>query len=291
MHVSSLAMLASIAGVLAPAQLRAAVPDSWRQPFPAHRIIGNVYYVGTDDLACFLITTPQGHILINTGLADSAPLIRSSVESLGFRLRDIKILLTMQAHLDHVGAMAEMQRLTGAMVLATEGDAPVLADGGRSDYLFFKNPAFWFKPVQPARRLRDGEVIRLGGAALTVHVTPGHTKGSATYTMPAREAGREYNVVFANIGSINPGVRLVGNPRYPEIARDYARTFRVQKALPCDIFLAAHASQYRLHEKYRPGQAYDPQRFVDPDGYRAKVEEAERAYNAQLAKEDSGVTN
>lgn len=270
-------------GILIPSSVSCSTADEWRKPFPAHRIVGNVYYVGTNDLACYLITSKAGHILINTGLADSTPIIRKSVADLGFRFEDIKILLTMQAHFDHVAAMAQIQRLTGAKMLATEGDAPVLADGGKSDYHFGR--LHWFAPVHVDGRLKDGEVIRLGDTALTVHLTPGHTKGSVTYTTEVSDGGRTYRVVIANIGSINPGVRLVGNAKYPEIARDYAHAFDVQKALPCDVFLAAHASQYGLHDKYRAGAAYNPTAFVDPEGYHRAVEGAERNYLTQLAQE------
>jgi metallo-beta-lactamase class B len=256
-------------------------PENWRKPFPAHRIAGNVYYVGTYDLACFLITTPQGQMLINTGLEDSAAMIRAGIEQLGFKFRDIKILLTMQAHYDHVAALAQVKRLTGASVAATEGDAPVLEDGGRSDFHF--GPKQQFAPVKVDRILRDGDKVALGGTELTVHLTPGHTKGSASYSMRVADQGRSYNVLFANMETINPGVKLVGNSKYPQIADDYARALRVQKSLPCDIFLAAHASQYSLHEKYKG--KYDPAAFVDPEGYKRAVTSYERAYLDQLARE------
>lgn len=275
----ALLILIAGAGLSQPAPLY----ESWRKPFPAHRIIGNVYYVGTYDLACFLITTPEGHILINTGLADSTPLIRASIEELGFRFEHVKILLTMQAHFDHVAAFAEVQRLTGARVWATEGDAPVLEDGGKSDYHLGKD--YHFAPVKVDRILGDREKIRLGGTELTVYLTPGHTKGSASYAMRVWENGRDYNVLFANMNTINTGVKLVNNPKYPQIAEDYARAVHVQKELPCDVFLAAHAGQYGLHRKFKPGMPYDPNRFVDPEGYRAAVAEYENVFREQLKRE------
>jgi metallo-beta-lactamase class B len=161
---------------------------SWTRPFPAHRIAGNLYYVGTEELACFLITTPGGHILVNTGLQDSVPQIRSGIEQLGFKLHDVKILLTMQAHFDHVAGFAEIQKVTGARVYATEADAPVLEDGGRSDPHLGKS--YWFAPVKVSRKLKDGDTVELGGTALHVHLTPGHTKGSVTYSMTVSEAGK-----------------------------------------------------------------------------------------------------
>lgn len=276
--IRTLAILAS--GICAFAQSN---PD-WTKPFPAHRVIGNVYYVGTYDLACFLITTPQGNILINTGVGGSAPMIKTSIESLGFKLRDTKILLTTQAHYDHVGGMAEMKRMTGAKMLATDGDARVLEDGGISDYLFGgKGPQF--EPVKVDGRIKDGQKIALGGTELVAYSHPGHTRGSASYGLTVSENGRKYRVLIANMGSINPGTILIGNKKYPEIADDYARTFREQKKLECDIFLSSHASQYQLHDKWKPGQAYSPNTFVDPAGYKAAVGRAEAAYIAWLAKE------
>jgi metallo-beta-lactamase class B len=272
------ALLATIA-----LPLCAAIDEAWRKPFPAHRVVGNLYYVGTSDLACFLITTPEGHMLINTGLADSVPLIRASVQSLGFKFEDIKMLLTMQAHFDHVAGMAEVKRITGAKMIATEGDAPVLEDGGKSDFHFGKD--YWFAPVKVDRVIKDGEKVRLGGTELTTHLTPGHTKGSVTYSLSVADSGRVYRVLIANMGSINPGVLLAGNKKYPGIAEDYARTFRVQKALACDVFVCAHASMYQLQSKYRPGAPYDPKTFVDPDGYKRAVAHYEKVYLDQLDRE------
>jgi metallo-beta-lactamase class B len=261
-------------------------PEEWRRPFAAHRVVGNVYYVGTYDLACFLIVTPRGNILINTGLADSAPLIRRSVADLGFKLEDVRWLLTTQAHYDHVAAMAEIKRLTGARMLASTADAVLLEGGGKSDYHF--GPEYSYAPVKVDQRVGDGETLHLGDVELTAYLHAGHTQGSMSYGLTVHEGGRDYRVLIANMGSINPGVKLLANTRYPEIAQDYARTFERQKALACDVFLASHASQYGLHRKYTPGAAYDPQRFVDPAGYRRAVAGAESAYRRQLAEERAG---
>jgi len=256
----------------------------WTTPFPAHRIIGNLYYVGTYDLTSYLITTPAGNILINTGLEGSAPLIKNSVESLGFQLKDTKILLATHAHYDHIAAMAEIKRITGAKFLASDPDVPTFEDGGKSDYLF-TDPKFRFAPVKVDGRLKDGQKISLGGTELTVYAHPGHTRGSVSYGLTIAENGRTYHVLIANMGSINPGTILIGNKKYPQIADDYAHTFQSQKALECDIFLSSHASQYRLHDKWKPGQAYDPNTFVDPEGYKAAVARAETNYLEWLAKE------
>ncbi|MBL8229486.1 MAG: subclass B3 metallo-beta-lactamase [Bryobacterales bacterium] len=258
--------------------LTAQWPANWNRPFPAHKIAGNLYYVGTEDLACFLITTGEGHILINTGLAASTPLLRDSFRQLGFRLEDVKILLNMQAHFDHVAAMAEVRKISGAKVFATEGDAPILEDGGKSDPHFGESSRF--APVKVDRRLKDGDLIKLGGVELKVISTPGHSKGSVSYWMNVREGGKRQSVAISNMGSVV--MPLIGNPKYPNIADDFARTFAAQKKLSPDIWVAAHASQYGMQEKLKKGT------FVDPAGYKAAVERHERSFLEQLAKAREG---
>ena len=275
-------LIAPIA-ILLTAAPAAAQPAEWPKPFPGHRVIGNLYAVGTYDLACFLITSDEGHILINTGLAESAPLIRDNVESLGFRLEDVRILLTMQAHYDHAAAFAEIKKATGAELWATAADAPLLEDGGASDPHF--QGEYTFAPVSVDRILRDGQVIALGATRLTVVAMPGHTPGSVGYTMTVTENGRDYRVAIANMGSMNPGLRLLKDPTYPGIAGDFAETFRRQKAMEVDVWVAAHASQYGLHDKYRPGDAYRPDTFVDPEGFRKLVAHYEKLFREQLEAE------
>lgn len=272
-----MAIAMSMAGV-------AADSPEWRQPFAAQRVVGNIYYVGTYDLASFLIVTPAGNVLVNGGLADSVPLIKKSVADLGFKWTDIKWMLTTQAHYDHVAAFAEIQKSTGAKVLATAADAELLESGGKTDF-HFSAPEYHYAPVKVAERIADGQVLKIGGTEITVYLHPGHTKGASSYAIPVQEGGRTYRVLIANMGSINPGVKLMGNAKYPGIAEDYRRTFEKQKALSCDIFLSSHAGQYGLHRKYTPGAAYDPARFVDPEGYRKAVAAMEAAYRKQLAEE------
>lgn len=267
-----------LSAVLADAQ-----PEEWSRPLPGHRVVGNLYSVGTWDLGCFLVTSEAGHILINTGLADSTPLLRANVEALGFRFEDIRILLTMQAHYDHTAAFAEIKEITGAALWATADDAPLLADGGASDPHF--RGEYPFAPVEVDRILADGEVIELGEARLEVIETPGHTPGSVTYAMTAHENGREYRVLLANMGSMNPGLRLLEDPTYPGIAEDFAETFRRQLELEVDIWVAAHASQWGLHDKYRPGNPYDPEAFVDPEGFREQVLYYQELFEEALAAE------
>ena len=257
--------------------------EDWGKPFPAFRVIGNLYGVGTYDLSVFLIATEEGHILINTGLEDSTALIRENVESLGFALEDVKILLSQQAHWDHTAALQEIKERSGAQMWATSRDARVLEDGGFSDPHFGGKETF--KPVAVDRILEDGEVIRLGGSALTVHVHPGHTEGSSSYSMVVEEGGRSYNVLIANMGTVNEGKRLAVQPTYPGAAADFAYTYTAQKNMPVDVWVAAHGSQYGLHEKYQPGQAYSPETFVDADGFKAAVASLEARFVQLLAAE------
>ena len=261
----------------------AAQPQDWTQPFPGHRVIGNLYAVGTYDLGVFLITSDEGHILINTALEDSVPLLRRNIEAVGFRLEDVKILLTMQAHWDHTAALAEIKQMTGAEMWATAGDAPVLEDGGFSDPHFGGRVSFM--PVKVDKILADGEVIELGSTRLKLIETPGHTAGSSSYSMTVTENGRNYSVVIANMGTINQGKRLVVDPTYPGVAEDFAKTFRRQKAMEIDVWVAAHGSQYGLHDKFKPGDPYSPDTFVDPAGFLAAVQRLESLYLRQLEEE------
>lgn len=276
---------------LAPASLLLAAPlagsqaqpADWTEPFPGYRVIGNLYGVGTAGLGVFLITSDEGHILINTGLEDSTPLIRENIESVGYRLEDIRILLTMQAHWDHTAALAEIREITGAEMWATAGDAKVLEDGGFSDPHFGGQVSF--RPVEVDRIISDGEIIELGDISLRVHHHPGHTEGSSSYSMQVTEDGRDYDVVVANMGTINEGKRLVVDPTYPGVAEDFARTYASQKAMNVDVWVAAHGGQYGLLDKYRPGQEYSPDTFLDPEGFFAEVERLEAIYEEQLAEE------
>ena len=280
--------LASAAGLAVALTLAAAAPamaqrPGWTRPFPGHRVIGNLYAVGTYDLAVFLVTSDEGHSLINTGLEDSTPLIRANIEALGFRLEDVRVLLQMQAHWDHTAALAQIKEAVGAEMWATAEDAPVLEDGGFSDPHFGGRQSF--QPVEVDRIIEDGEVLELGDARLTVMESPGHTAGSSSYLMTVNEGGREYSVVIANMGTINPGKRLVVDPTYPGVADDFAETFRRQKALDIDVWVAAHGGQYGLHDKYTAGQEYSPDTFVDPGGFLAAVERLEDLYLEQIEEE------
>jgi metallo-beta-lactamase class B len=268
------------------AQFAATVSNSdWVKPFPPFRIAANVYWVGTWDLSTYLIATPQGHILINTGLAETVPQIKAGIEQLGFQLSDVKILTATHGHFDHVAGLAALQRLTHAQVVMSEPDAELLETGGKADFRFGDDPTARFEPVHVDRRLKNGDRIELGGVVLTAHHHGGHTKGATSFTFDVREAGRTYRVGIMNMASINPGVRVSGMPKFPGIAQAYAASFHDQKETKIDIFLASHAAQFDLHKKYAPGDPYRPDRFVDPVGFQSAVARLEKIYLDQLAKE------
>lgn len=259
--------------------------EEWTRPFTPLRIIGNVYWVGSYDLSTYLIVTPQGNILINTGIGDTAQKIKASVEQLGFKLSDTKIITATHGHYDHVAGIADLKKMTGAKVMINEADKDLLESGGKADFRFGDTPSARFPPVQVDQTFKDGDKISLGGTEITAHHHPGHTRGATSFTLNVQESGKTYRVIIANMPSINPGVTVTGMPKYSEIGKDYARTFLSLKDMKIDVFLASHASQFRLHEKYKPGDAYNPERFVDPTGFLTSVQRLEKTYLDQLAAE------
>lgn len=262
-------------------------PKDWTEPFPPHRMIGNIYYVGSRGLASYLITTPAGHILINSNLQSSVPLIRESIQKLGFRFGDVKILLISHAHFDHDGGSAEVKKLTGAKYMVMDADVPVVESGGKTDFQYGGSPGLLYPAAKVDRILHDGDEVKLGDATLVAHLTAGHTRGCTTWSMKVEEAGKAYNVVIVGSPNVNPGYKLVNNARYPQIARDYDRGFQVLRSLPCDVFLGAHGSYYGMEAKFarlKPGGA-NP--YIDPEGYKSYVAEREQAFRAELQKQSA----
>lgn len=257
----------------------------WTEPFPPFHIAGNLYYVGSKGLANFLITTPQGHILINSDLDANLPLIRTSVEKLGFKFTDIRILLISHAHWDHDAGSAAIKKLTGAGYMVMDADVPVVESGGKADFQYGDDATSLYAATKVDRVLHDGDEVKLGGTVLVAHLTPGHTKGCTTWTMAVREGGTSYQVVIVGSPNVNPGYKLVHNARYPQIAADYEKMFRVLKSLPADIFLGAHGSYFDLEAKYSRLQRGDHTAFVDPDGYRKFVAQKEQEFRTELAKQ------
>jgi metallo-beta-lactamase class B len=250
-------------------------PVDQNKPFPPHKVIGNVYYVGSEQLASFLITTPAGHILVNSSFETTVPVIRAAVEKLGFRFDDIAIVLGSHAHGDHMQGDALAKELSGAQVMAMEQDVPALLamrPGGKAH------------PVD--RVLHDGDEVKLGGTTLVARLTAGHTKGCTTWTLKAQEAGRTYDVAIVCSVGVNPGYVLVNNKDYPQIADDYVRSFKVLRALPVDVFLGAHGSFYGLSEKYArlaKGDGTNP--FIDPGGFKDYLDRQEKNFNARLEEQ------
>ena len=256
-------------------------PD-WTTNHAPFRIAGNLYYVGSNDLASYLITTPEGNILIDSNLRSSVPQIRHNVEALGFHFSDVKILLISHAHSDHASGSAQIKRLTHTKYEVMDADVPVVETGGRSDFYFGGRSSYNAAKVD--RVLHDGDEVRLGGTVLTAHRTAGHTKGCTTWTMKVVEDTKTYNVVIVGGTTVLGGYRLVGDPKYPQMSEDFAQTFRRLRALPCDLFLGAHGSYFGLTAKYARMQAGVRDAFVDPQGFVRFVDEAEQAYRRALKR-------
>jgi len=259
--------------------------NDWTEPFPAFRIAGNLYYVGSRGLASYLITTADGHILINSDLEANVPMIRTSMESLGFKFSDIKILLISHAHWDHCAASAMIKRLTGAKYVVMAGDVDVVESGGKSDFQYGNDPAAIYPAAKVDRVLHDGDEVKLGDATLTARLTPGHTKGCTTWTMKVNDGSKMRDVVIVGSPNVNPGYKLSGSTVYPRMSEDFEQTFRVLKSLSCDYFLGAHGSYLDLETKYKQLNAGVSTSFIDPAGYKNYVEEREQAFRRELKKQ------
>jgi metallo-beta-lactamase class B len=277
------ALLLTLAFTAAP--LCAQNPPGWTEPFPAHKVIGNVYYVGSRELASYLITTPEGSILVNSSLESSVPLIRASIERLGFKFSDVKILLISHAHYDHCAGSFQIKELTGAKYVVMQQDAGEIEAGGKGNFAYGENKSALYKPVKVDRVLHDGDEVKLGGVVMVAHLTPGHTKGCTTWTLKVRDGGKTYDVVIVGSPNVNPGFKLVNNSLYPQIANDYQKGFDVLKSQPCDVFLGAHGGYYDMEAKYKKLTPSGANPFVDPAGYKAYIAEREKTFHDELAKQ------
>lgn len=286
-------LIAFLSALPLPAQ----VPASWTTPVPPFHIADNLYYVGSQDLAAYLIVTARGNILINSNLESSPPQIRKSIESLGFKYSDTKILLISHGHYDHCAGSAQIKRETGAKYEVMAQDVPVVESGGHNDFHYATDKSMWFSPAKVDRVLHDGDTVSLGGTTLTAHLTAGHTKGTTTWTLDEKEFGpsgaegtegtRTLHVVIVGSPNVNPGYKLVNNKTYPQIAADYRHEFEVLKKLPCDIFLGAHGGYFGLAEKYPRWKAGDKNAFIDPAGYKAYIADREQAFDGELKKQSA----
>jgi metallo-beta-lactamase class B len=286
----ALALISFATGAAAQTPPANAEPPEWTTPIAPFHIAGNLYYVGSQDLASYLIVTPKGNILINSSFERSVPLIKSAIEQLGFKYGDTKVLLISHAHGDHDAGSAQIIKDTGARYMVMDGDVPVVESGGKSDFHYSK---MTYPPAKVDRVLHDGDIVRLAGTVLVAHKTPGHTRGCTTWTLKVKEGGRLLNVVIVGSWNVNPGFRLVDKPgqpdSYPGIAADYEHTFMVLKSLPCDIFLGAHGQYFNMLGKLEQLKAAPgTDVWIDPQGYRTAVAEKERAFRDELAKQQSG---
>lgn len=280
-------------GIFAVAQLPAQIPmtpeeligrnlgprDQVNKPFPAHKIIGNVYFVGPQALGTFLVVTPAGMILINSDYEVTVPVLKDAVEKLGFKFTDIKILLGSHAHGDHMEGDAMVKEMTGAQIYAMAEDVPALQamkPGG--------------KPHPIDRILHDGDQVTLGGTTLTAHLTPGHTIGCTTWTLKAEENGKSYDVVIVGSAGVNPGVKLVNNAAYPNIADDFVHTFQTLRSLHCDVPLGSHPAMFNMAAKFAlVGKGPNP--YIDPEGYRIEIDINDAVFYRTLAaqKKTAGI--
>jgi metallo-beta-lactamase class B len=244
----------------------------WHREFPAFKIAGNLYYVGTSDLAVYLIHTPEGNILINSNYKQDLPLLKKSIAQLGFRYGDTKILLISHAHGDHDEAVGLIQKETGAQLMVMDADVQAVESHAKG------RPA-----AHVNRMLHDGDSVELGGSKWVAHLTPGHTKGCTTWTSQVQDGGRKLNAVIIGSPNVNPGYYLVRNKTYPRIAEDYEKTFAVLKSLPCDLFLGAHGAYFDMKAKYEKRGKGNP--FIDPNGYQAYVASKETEFRTEWERQ------
>ncbi len=259
--------------------------SDWLEPFPPFRIAGNLYYVGSRGLASYLVTTSEGHILINSDLEANVPMLRASIEKLGFKYKDVKTLLISHAHWDHNAGSALIKKQTGAKYMVMAEDVPAVESGGKTDFRYGTDKSTYYPPTKVDRTLRDKDEVKLGDAVLVAHLTAGHTRGCTTWTMKVKDGAKTHDAVIVCSPNVNPGYKLVNNAAYPGIADDYARMFQTLMALPCDLFLGAHGSYYNLDAKYARMQKGDANAFVDPVGYRRFVADKSAEFQTELKKQ------
>ncbi len=278
MLIKSLALL-----LAASALLQADFNPKWNEPIKPHPVAPGIYYVGTNYLASYLIVTAAGNILINPSFEESVPLIKASVEKLGYHFDDIKIILISHAHDDHAAGSALAKKLSGGQLMVMDADVAEVEAGGAGD---FQYTSHW-TPVKVDRVLHDGSKVTLGDVTLVAHLTPGHTKGCTTWTTQVKDHGQVQQVVIVGSPNVNQGSKLVNNKQYPHIVSDYKKTFRVLNELPCDVFLGAHGAYYDMDEKLEKLPEAKENVFIDPPGYKAYVLDREQAFLKELARQQA----
>jgi metallo-beta-lactamase class B len=265
-----------------------------QKPAEPFRIAGNLYYVGANDISAFLLTGPEGHVLIDGGYPGTPPLIMASIARLGFDIKDVKVLLNSEPHFDHAGGLAELQQASGAALWASEASAAALEAGGDDPFaatpaytLLVKSGLLRYPAPRVDHRFKDGETVRLGQIELTAHITGGHSRGCTTWAFPVRDGNRELQAVSACSLVLLPGVRLMEPQRYPGIRADFERTFRVLRSLPADIWVTAHAREWGRYRKFSESRkAKEPVApFLDRDGYLRYIDNGEARFRKLLAEQ------
>jgi len=284
----SLFMLLSLNAARTATQPRAADRKTWTESAEPFHIVGPIFYVGTRGLGIYLITTPAGHILLNGGMSGSASLIEASIRKLGYKPEEIKILLISHAHMDHVGTLSDIKKLTGGQVEVISAEVELLKSGGATDYLFAKDPKMHFAGVRADHVLKDGDTVSLGGVRLTAWLTPGHTRGTTTWMTTVEDGGRSYVVVFPDGTTVNPGTHLVRNPSYPGITSDYRRTLAFLATLHPDIYLAFHSEFFNPAGKRGRADSEGVKAWVDPNGYARWIAEQTANFEKLVAQETAG---
>ena len=262
--------------------LIATLRASWDKPTEPFKMIDNVYYVGTEGLASYLITSPQGHILVDTVMPEATSQIKANIEKLGFKVADIKFLLNTHAHVDHAGGLAEMKQATGAQVVAGEADKPLLEGGyypGAQE-----ETVLAFPPVKVDRTVREGDTVMVGNVTLTAHETPGHSPGCTSWAFSVKDGDATRSVLIFCSGTVALN-RLVANPTYPGIVDDYRKTFARAKEMKADILLAPHPDMYKMPDKRAKLANGAPNPFVDPGEFNTYAATLEKAFDDALAKQ------
>jgi len=272
-------------GAAAVCALAAGAQQNDNQPNEPFKIAGNLYYVGSSGISSYLITTPAGHVVIDAGYESTVPIVEANIRTLGFKVEDVRFLLNTQAHYDHAAGFAALKKDTGAQLVVSGPDADVIERGGKGDFSF--GDRYLFPPAKVDRRVKDGDTLTLGKLTLHAHVTPGHTKGCTTWSFEVIDNNRPLQVVNMCGLTVLDTTRLIGNAAYPDIVSDYERTFAALRKLPVDIFIGAHPGYYDGTEKAAKAKANPsgPNPFIDPDGYRRYIDNAERTFRERLAKE------
>jgi len=277
----ALLTLAGTAQAQTPKDLLAALLVKWNTPTEPFRMIGNVYYVGTDGLASYLITSPQGHILVDTVMPEATSQIKANIEKLGFKVADIKYLLNTHAHIDHTGGLAEMKQASGAQLVAGEADKPLLEGGYYPGAR--EETALNFPPVKVDRTVREGDTVTIADVTLTARETPGHSPGCTSWEFSVKDGDATRSALIFCSGTVALN-RLVTNPTYPGIVTDYKKTFARAQDMKPDVLLAPHPEMYKMAEKRAKLAEGGPNPFVNPGEFNAYAATLEKAFEDALAK-------